>query len=66
MIEATVYIAICVLTGLCGSATRIGFLGTFIVALVVTPLLVLPVLLLISSSHRIERIDRNRHRAWRV
>jgi hypothetical protein len=66
MVEAILYIAICVLTGLCGRATRVGFAGTFVVALIATPLLVLPVLLLIAPRHRIERIERTRHRARRI
>lgn len=62
MVEAILYVFICVLTSLCGRDTRIGFLGTFIATLFFTPLLVLPALLLMGPSHRIER---NRHRVWR-
>jgi hypothetical protein len=63
MVEAILYVLICVLTGLCGRHTRIGFAGTFIVAIVLTPLLVLPALLLTATYSRIER---TRHRAWRI
>ena len=63
MIEAILYVLICALTGICGRHTRIGLLGTFIAALVLTPLLVLPILLLTAPYQRIER---NRHREWRV
>lgn len=54
MVEAIIYIAFCVLTGLCGSQRRMGFLGTFIIALVTTPLVVLPILLLTGPSRRVE------------
>lgn len=54
MVEAVVYIVFCVLTGLCGSQRRLGFFGTFLVSIVVTPLVVLPVLLLTGPSRRVE------------
>ena len=54
MLESIVYIIFCVLTGLCGSERRMGFLGTFLLALVTTPLLVLPVLLITGPSRRVE------------
>jgi len=54
MLETIVYIIFCVLTGLCGVGRRMGFLGTFILALVTTPLLVLPVLLITGPSRHIE------------
>ena len=54
MIEAVVYIALCVLTGLFGSQRRLGFLGTFLLALIVTPLIVLPVLVLTGPSRKVE------------
>jgi hypothetical protein len=54
MLEAIAYIIFCVLTGLCGVNRRMGFLGTFLLALVTTPLVVLPVLLLTGPSRRIE------------
>ena len=54
MLEAIIYIIFCVLTGLCGSDRRMGFLGTFILALATTPLVVLPVLLLTGPSRRFE------------
>lgn len=61
MIEAIIYIIFCVLTGLCGSQRRMGFFGTFLIALVTTPLVVLPVLLLTGPSRHVEwrrRIER--------
>ena len=54
MLEATVYTILCLLTGLCGSQRRMGFFGTFILAIITTPLVVLPVLLLTGPSRRIE------------
>lgn len=54
MLEASVYIVFCVLTGLCGIDRRLGFFGTFLFALATTPLVVLPVLLLTGPSRRVE------------
>jgi hypothetical protein len=54
MLEAIVYITFCVLTGLCGVHRRMGFFGTCLLALVTTPLVVLPVLFLTGPSRRIE------------
>jgi hypothetical protein len=54
MVEATIYVAFCILTGLCGINRRMGFFGTFVIALITTPLVVLPVLLLTGPSRRVE------------
>jgi hypothetical protein len=54
VIEALVYIAFCVLTGLCGMNRRMGFIGTFLLSLLVTPVIVLLVLLLTGPSRNIE------------
>jgi hypothetical protein len=54
MLEVLVYVIFCLLTGLCGIERRMGFFGTFLLALVTTPLLVLPVLLLTGPSRRVE------------
>lgn len=54
MFEAIVYIVFCVLTGLCGIDRRMGYLGTFVLALATTPFVVLPVLLLTGPSRRVE------------
>jgi hypothetical protein len=54
MLEPIVYIILCVVTGFCGSHRRMGVIGTFLLALVFTPLVVLPVLLLTGPSRRIE------------
>jgi len=42
-----------VLVGLCGSQRRMGFIGTFILSLIFTPVVVLVVLLLTGPSSRI-------------
>lgn len=54
MFESIVYLVLCVLTGLCGIERRMGFFGTFLFAVVTTPLVVLPLLLLTGPSHRVE------------
>jgi hypothetical protein len=54
MLEPIVYTILCLLTGLYGSQRRMGFFGTFILAIITTPLVVLPVLLLTGPSRRIE------------
>ena len=54
MIETVIYIVFCLLTGLCGIERRLGFFGTFLLALVATPLVVLPLLLLTGPSRRVE------------
>jgi hypothetical protein len=46
-----------VLTGLCGTQRRMGFFGTFLLSLVLTPVIVL-LLLILTGPSRAER-DRN-------
>jgi hypothetical protein len=46
------YIVFCVLVGICGSQRRMGFIGTFIISLFLTPVVVLIVLLLTGPSQR--------------
>jgi hypothetical protein len=58
MVEAVFYILFCLLTGLCGAHRRIGVFGTFILALVVTPVPVLLLLVLTGPSHRVEWVRR--------
>jgi hypothetical protein len=61
-VAVIVYVIFCLLTGLCGVQRRMGFLGTFIFALLVTPIPVLIVLLLTAPSRRFEsqrRTQRN-------
>jgi hypothetical protein len=59
MLEAIVYIVFCGFTGLCGIDRRMGFFGTFFLALITTPFVVLPVLLLTGPSRRAEWRRRN-------
>lgn len=54
MLEPIVYIVFCFLTGLCGIDRRMGFFGTFLLAIVTTPLVVLPILLITGPSRRVE------------
>jgi len=51
--EVVIYIGFCALTGFCGIGRRMGFVGTFLLALVVTPLVVLPVLLQLIRSRTV-------------
>ena len=50
-----IYLVFCLLAGLCGVHRRMGFFGTFLISLVVTPVVVLLVLVLTAPSHRVER-----------
>jgi hypothetical protein len=47
-----IYLAVCALTGYFGRATRIGFWGTFLLAIAVTPFVVLAGLVLLSVPSR--------------
>jgi hypothetical protein len=49
------YIAFCILVGLCGTQRRMGFTGTFILSLLITPILAMIVLLLTRPAYRVER-----------
>ncbi len=53
-IGVLVYLVFCVLVGLCGSQRRLGFLGTFIMSIFITPVVVLIVLLLTGPPRGIE------------
>jgi hypothetical protein len=48
------YIVACLFTGFCGTHRRMGFWGTFFLALFTTPLIVLPVLFIPCQSRRFE------------
>jgi hypothetical protein len=48
------YITVCLLTGFCGTNRRMGFWGTFFLALIVTPLIALPVLFITAPARRVE------------
>lgn len=52
MLEASVYVAFCVLTAMYGFDRRMGFIGTFLISIVLTPVAVLAVLLLTAPKHR--------------
>ena len=54
-IAIVLYLIFCVLAGLCGTHRRMGFFGTFLLSLVVTPVVVLLVLILTAPSRRDER-----------
>ena len=49
------YIAFCVLVGLCGTHRRMGFIGTFIISFFLTPVVVIIILLLTGPSRRVAR-----------
>jgi len=53
-IAVILYLAFCLLAGLCGSQRRMGFFGTFFLSVVVTPVVVLLILILTAPS-RAER-----------
>jgi hypothetical protein len=48
------YLVFCVLVGLCGSQRRMGFTGTFLLSLFLTPVVALLVLLITGPSRRVE------------
>jgi len=53
-IAIVLYLVFCILAGLCGTHRRMGFFGTFLISLVVTPVVVLLVLILTAPSRRDE------------
>ena len=57
-----VYLIFSVLVGLCGSQRRMGFTGTFLLSLVITPILALIVLLVTGPSRRVQLERRPRGR----
>ena len=58
-IAVILYLVFCLLAGLCGSHRRMGFFGTFLLSLFLTPVLVL-LLLILTGPSRTER-DRYPH-----
>jgi hypothetical protein len=56
------YLVFSVLVGLCGSQRRMGFTGTFLLSLVITPILALIILLITGPTRRprLERRPRSR------
>jgi uncharacterized membrane protein len=61
VIAVVLYVAFALLVGLCGSQRRMGFFGTFLISLVVTPVVAVLVLILTAPSNRDER-DRRAQR----
>jgi len=53
-VAVVLYVVFSILTGLCGSKRRLGFIGTFIFSLLLTPLVVLVVLMLTGPSKEVE------------
>ena len=53
-IAVILYLVFCLLAGLCGSHRRMGFVGTFLLSLFLTPVLVL-LLLILTGPSRTER-----------
>jgi hypothetical protein len=53
-IAVIVYVVFCLLTALCGIQRRLGFWGTFIISLLITPVVMLLVLLLTAPTERAE------------
>lgn len=51
-IALILYVVFSILVSLCGSQRRMGFIGTFIMSLLLTPILVLIVLLLTGPAQR--------------
>jgi ABC-type multidrug transport system permease subunit len=56
------YLMFCILVGLCGSQRRMGFTGTFLLSLVITPVLALIVLLITGPARRMQPERRVRSR----
>ena len=48
------YLSFCILVGLCGIHRRMGFTGTFILSIFLTPVLMLIILLITGPSRRLE------------
>ena len=53
-----VYLVFCILVGLSGSQRRMGFTGTFLLSIFITPLIALLVLLITGPSRRAEMARR--------
>ena len=56
------YLVFSVLVGLCGSQRRLGFTGTFLLSLVITPILALVIILITGPSRRVQMERRQRSR----
>ena len=51
-IAIVLYVVFCVLAGFCGSYRRMGFFGTFLLSLVITPVVMLLMLMLTGEDQR--------------
>ena len=56
------YLVFSILVGLCGSRRRMGFTGTFLLSLAVTPIIALLLLLVTGPSRRADVDRRSRSR----
>ena len=56
------YLVFCILVGLCGSQRRMGFTGTFLLSLLITPILALGLILMTGPSRRVSMERRQRGR----
>jgi hypothetical protein len=54
-IAVILYLIFCLLTALCGTQRRIGFFGTFLLSVIISPVVVLLVLMLTGPTSRAER-----------
>jgi Na+/melibiose symporter-like transporter len=50
----TIYVVACLFTGLFGRHRRMGFIGTFLISLLITPVLMLLVLAITGPAPQIE------------
>ena len=50
-IVVVVYVVFCVLVGFCGRYRALGFFGTFLASIIISPLVVIIVLLLTAPSY---------------
>ena len=53
-----IYVVFCLLTALCGSQRRMGFTGTFLLSVALTPVIGLIILLITGPSRRAEMARR--------
>jgi len=52
------YLVFSILVGLCGSGRRMGFTGTFLLSLLITPVIALILLLITGPSRRAAQLER--------
>jgi len=57
-IVIVLYVVFCLLAGICGRYRRMGFFGTFLLSLVLTPVVMLLLLILTAPSTSVERDQR--------